>query len=281
MPELPEVETIRRDLISRAVGHNFAKVTVFDPNALLTHSSTEFCRKLQDKSITDIRRRGKYLLILLSNGETLILHLKMTGFLQTTRNGSNYVNSYTRASFCLTNGDEIHFCDKRRLGKIWLVENENEVIGKLGPEPLEKQFTPDLLGQLLKLRNVAIKALLCDQNLIAGIGNMYADEALFAARLHPLTKGTSLTDKQINQLHDAIVEVLKSAIGNGGASVDTYQRPGGELGFAQFFFKVAHRSGEFCLVCNSSIQRIAVRGRGTYYCPYCQQQHQSCDTPIT
>jgi len=155
---------------------------------------------------------------------------------------------------------------------MWLVKDTNPVINKLGPEPLEDSFTPQLLAQRLANHTVAIKALLCDQSFIAGIGNMYADEALFATKIHPLRPANSLTQDEIERLYYAIRRILWSAIDNKGASTDTYFRPGGEIGEAHFQFKVAHRGGKSCPNCATPIARIPIRNRGSYFCPKCQPQ---------
>jgi len=269
MPELPEVETIKRDLLSQVVGKVIEDVSLFDFNVVRSPSPEDFCEYLRCNAIADVRRRGKYLLFPLSSGKTLIIHLKMSGVLQLQLLPSE-TDVLPRAVLRLDNGGQLCFFDRRKLGAMWLVEDANEIIGKLGPEPLDKELTPRLLGELLGKRNVAIKALLCDQHVVAGIGNMYADEALFAARIHPLRKGKDLSVGEVKRLHTAIHEVLTFAIVNGGASVDTYQRPNGERGFAHFFFRVAHRYGESCYACNSRIRRTLIRGRGSYFCPKCQ-----------
>ena len=155
---------------------------------------------------------------------------------------------------------------------MWLVEDKNTIVGKLGPEPLEADFTPQVLLKRLNNRTAPIKALLCDQTFIAGIGNMYADEALFAARIHPLRSGKSLSRGEVKRLHSTIRQILSAAIGNKGASTDTYFRPDGTRGTAHFEFKVAHRRGQSCLVCGTPLERIVVRNRGTYFCPTCQPE---------
>jgi formamidopyrimidine-DNA glycosylase len=274
MPELPEVETIRRDLLPQLVGRGFEGVELSDAKVVHTPSSEEFTERIQGQEIKDVRRRGKYLIIPLSGGDTLIIHLKMSGFLH-FRALPDESEMRPRAVFRLDNGGELHFYDRRKLGMMWVTDDEDKIVGKLGPEPLDSEFTVEVLGAALGRYNVAAKTLLCDQHVIAGIGNMYADEALFAARIHPLTKGKDLTVNAVKRLHTAIREILASAIVNGGASVDTYQRPTGELGFAQFFFRVAHRRNESCLDCSSPLQRIVVRGRGTYFCPTCQVLNQA------
>jgi formamidopyrimidine-DNA glycosylase len=153
-----------------------------------------------------------------------------------------------------------------------LLNDSHTIAAKLGPEPLEADFAPRVLAQRLAKRKAPIKALLCDQSVIAGVGNMYADEALFAAKIHPLRTGESLSQEEIERLHSAIRQVLWSAIGNKGASTDTYIRPDGTLGTAHFEFKVAHGRGKSCSACGTHIERIVVRNRGTYFCPRCQPE---------
>jgi len=269
MPELPEVETVKNELLPYIVGHRVTGVTLFW-NGIVHHpSAEEFCSRLIGQVITGITRRGKYLVFSLNNGEALIFHLKMTGSLLLNP-ASAELERFIRAVLHLDNETRLYFRDPRKFGAMWLVEDANSVVGKLGPEPLEADFTPQVLAQRLSNRTAPIKALLCDQAFIAGVGNMYADEALFAARIHPLRPGGSLSRDEIKRLYHAIQRVLLAAIGNKGASTDTYFRPSGEIGTAHFQFQVAHRRGEHCPVCGTPIQRIVARNRGTYFCPNCQ-----------
>jgi formamidopyrimidine-DNA glycosylase len=157
------------------------------------------------------------------------------------------------------------------LGALWLVENEMTIVGKLGPEPLTPEFTAERLAKRLQKHKAPIKAVLLDQSFIAGMGNMYADEALFAARIHPLRQANSLSPQEIRNLQKAIVDVLRSAIDSKGASVDTYKRPDGQFGTAHSNFNVAHRGGKPCPICGTTIQRLAIRNRGSYFCPICQK----------
>jgi formamidopyrimidine-DNA glycosylase len=180
------------------------------------------------------------------------------------------VDRYVRAVFHLSNGHRFVFSDRRRLGVMWLVDDAGTVICKLGPEPLDKTFTPRVVQERLGRHHIPIKAALLDQHIMAGVGNMYADEALFAARIHPLRRADELSSNEVQALHNSIRRVLRAAIGSKGASVDTYVRPEGELGTAHFSFKVAHKGGEPCPVCGCPIERLAVQNRGTYFCPRCQ-----------
>ena len=250
MPELPEVETVKNELLPYITGRCVTGVTLFWEGIVRQPSAREFCSRLIGQTITGIARRGKYLIVGLNSEDLLIIHLKMTGSLLIGQDSSEPPR-FTRAI-------------------IRLDKNENSIIGKLGPEPLTAEFTHQVLTQRLAKRTAPIKALLCDQGFIAGIGNMYADEALFAAKIHPLRSGESLSQKEVERLHSAIQQILWSAISNKGASVANYFRPDGTLGTAHFEFKVAHGIGKTCPHCGTPIERIVVRNRGTYFCPKCQ-----------
>jgi len=267
MPELPEVETIKNELSPWVVAQMFTQVSILDAKLVCGGAAEEVRRKLIGQKVESLERRGKYLIFHLSDGKSLIMHLRMTGSLLLKHRG---VDRYARAFFNLSNGQRLVFNDRRRLGKIWLVDDADTVVCKLGPEPLDESFTPHILGQRLSRHHIPVKAALLDQCIVAGIGNMYADEALFAARIHPLRKADDLSPKEIQTLHNSIRRILRTAIGNKGASVDTYIRPEGELGTAHFNFKVAHKGGEPCPVCSSTIERIVVQNRGTCFCPRCQ-----------
>jgi len=269
MPELPEVETIKRDLASRIVGRSFAGVILNWPKTVQIPSSGQFSRRLMGKSIEEVDRRGKYLILRLSNGEALILHLRMSGSLL-LKPASAEPDPYFRAIFIFDDGTQLCFRDPRKLGVMWLVEDESAVVGKLGPEPLGPDFTAEVLAQRLRKRAAAIKAVICDQSVLAGVGNMYADEALFAAGIHPLRGAKSLSWEEVVRLHRALRLVLEAAIASSGASISDYRRPDGEPGAAQFEFQVAHRGGQPCPKCSTPIERIPIRNRGTYFCPRCQ-----------
>jgi formamidopyrimidine-DNA glycosylase len=268
VPELPEVETIRNELSPHVIGRRFTDVTVYDAKLVRQPSVEESRQKLIGKKINSLERRGKYLIFHLSGSMVMIIHLKMSGALLLN---PEQTNRHTRVIFHLDNGSQLIFTDRRRLGALWLVENERTIIGKLGPEPLTPEFTAELLAKRLQKHQAPIKAVLLDQAFIAGIGNMYADEALLAARIHPLQKANSLSPQEIRNLHKAIVDVLRSAINSKGASIDTYKRPDGQLGTAHSNFSVAHRGGKPCPICSTPIQRLAIRNRGSYFCPNCQK----------
>jgi len=270
MPELPEVETIKNELAPHIIGRGISGVSLIFEGIIRQPSVEEFHSRLIGQKITGVARRGKYLILDLTSGEALIIHLKMTGSLL-VKPTSAEADRFIRAILYLDNEIGIYFRDPRKLGRMWLVEDKNSIVGKLGPEPLEADFSHQILAQRLSKRTAPIKAVLCDQSLVAGIGNMYADEALFGARIHPLRTGKSLSPEEVEHLHSAIQQVLWSAINNKGASVDSYLRPSGEVGTAHFQFQVAHRGGQSCPVCGTPIQRISIRNRGSYFCPQCQQ----------
>jgi formamidopyrimidine-DNA glycosylase len=244
MPELPEVETIKNELAPHVIGRKITDITLFWEGMVKKPSLEEFRSRIIGQKITGLGRRGKYLIFNLSGGETLIIHLKMTGSLLLKA-----PHRFIRAIIHLDDGSQIYFRDPRKL---------------------KADFTAKTLAKALSKRTAPIKALLFDQKFIAGIGNMYADEALFRAKIHPLRSGGSLSPEEIKRLHQAIQQVLGAAINNKGASVDTYFRPGGQLGTAHFEFKVAHGRGKKCPRCGTPLERIAVRNRGSYFCPKCQ-----------
>ena len=272
MPELPEVETIKNDLRPTVEGHSFTSASIYWPKMVLQPSTEELCQHLPGQTINEIARRGKYLLFRLANGKTLIMHMRMTGSLliREIDGHSNELLKYITAEFRLNNKHDILFRDPRKFGTVSLVNDEIELEKKLGPEPLDPTFSIQSLSAKLTNRKAPIKAILCDQQIVAGIGNMYADEALFSAKLHPTRQANELQDKEVANLHQAIRDVLKKGISNAGASFSDYQRPNGQRGTQQDHFQVAHRGRQTCYVCSTPIERIPIRNRGTYFCPKCQ-----------
>lgn len=269
MPELPEVETIKNELLPHIVGHTIKGVSLLWERILRQPSPAEFHADISGQKISGLSRRGKYLVFQLGGDVCLIAHLKMSGSLLIGRSSPP---EYTRAIIHLDDGSDIFFRDPRKFGTLQLVKNIDSILCKLGPEPLSSGFIPETLYDSIKKRKAPIKAVLLDQGFIAGIGNMYADEALFTAGIHPLRAASSLSRTEVKRLHRAIQNVLQEAIGNKGASVNTYFRPNGAKGTAQSHFRVAHRGGKPCPTCNTPIQRIPVRNRGSYFCPRCQPE---------
>jgi formamidopyrimidine-DNA glycosylase len=216
-----------------------------------------------------VERHGKYLVFDLDNGGHLAMHLKLSGSLWVKKSESEVPN-YIKAVITLDDGEKIFFRDPRGFGRMWLVNDVCEITDKLGPEPLSPEFTLDVLAERLEGKSAPVKAVLLDQAVIAGIGNMYADEILYDAKIDPRRAASSLSKEEIGCIHKAIKKILPQAIASKGASVRDYFRPSGEEGMEQFNFKVAHQKKASC-ACGGPIERIVVRGRGTYWCPNCQK----------
>ncbi len=271
MPELPEVETIAADLRKQLVGRRFHTAHILWPRTLAAPDPASLNARLAGCAVVDVGRRGKYLLIGLDSGETLIVHLRMTGRLAVLRQDDpRLADDHVRARFALADGDQLVFTDARKFGRIWLTQNVTDVLGKLGPEPLDLSFTPGQLGQRLGSRRAAVKALLLDQSIIAGLGNIYADEALYLAGIHPLRPGASLTSAEIHRLFTAIQSVLVESIGARGTLLRDYRTPYGPEGAYQNRLRVYGQPGRPCPRCATPIERIRVAQRSTHFCPRCQ-----------
>lgn len=274
MPELPEVETVRRTLEPRLTGLKFTAVEILMPKIIKTPTPDQFKDIIIDKKITKISRRGKYLLLHLSGKQILLVHLRMTGRLTYVEKDTP-VAKHTHVVFTLSDGCQLRFCDTRQFGRLWLVAEAalEELSGfkDLGVEPLEDQFTRDYLKKELRRRHSRIKPLLLDQTFIAGLGNIYTDEALHRARINPERLSTTLTPHEIARLYRAIREVLQEGIENRGTTVRDFIDGYGRAGSFQELLRVYSREGEHCPVCNTSIVRKKIGGRSSYYCPHCQK----------
>jgi formamidopyrimidine-DNA glycosylase len=270
MPELPEVETVKNQLAPHVIGRTITKVTLLWDRMVKRQDPAEFLRLVAGQKIIEMTRQGKYLIVHLSNGSKLIIHLKMTGSLLLGTTESE-TPQYTRAIIHLDDGQNVFFRDPRKFGVLNLVKDLREIEGKLGPEPLESGFTLKGFSAGLVKRSAPVKSLILDQKFIAGVGNMYADEALFLARIDPRRPANSLKKTEIKRLFDAIHEVLIAGLKYGGASVVTYFHPDGTVGTAHQHFNVAHNQKKECPVCGGPIERVVVGGRGSYYCPRCQK----------
>jgi formamidopyrimidine-DNA glycosylase len=270
MPELPEVETIKNYLYPLVINHVIESVEFLWANTLLSPSITEFNKQINGHTIENIYRRGKYLVFRLSESYEMLVHFRMTGsFLVSSE--VRHVNKHIRAVVHLDKSVKMFFIDPRKFGKFQLVYGESDSFLKLGTEPLSDDFTVAFLTRALTDRKIPIKAFLVDQSCIAGIGNMYADEALYAAHIKPMRLTDSLSAGDVDALYRSIRNVLRQAIAYGGASVSDYMHPDGSKGRAQEYFKVAHRKGQNCYICGRAIERAVVRQRGTYFCPFCQK----------
>jgi formamidopyrimidine-DNA glycosylase len=271
MPELPEVETIANGLRRPLIGRTFTDVRVGWENIIARPAVPEFQRRIRGQQILGIRRRGKYLIFDLSGGDSLLIHLKMTGQL-TVRPGDAPADKYGHTVFHLDDGTQLRFLDMRKFGRVYLVTDESEVVGDLGPEPLAEDFTLSEFSALIRQRRRTLKPLLLNQQFMAGIGNIYADEALFVAGIHPQRKADTLTDEEVERLYRAIRQVLRQAVADQGTTFDgAYRKVDGEEGEHQENLRVFRRKGQPCPRCGSTIERIVVGGRGTHFCPCCQR----------
>ncbi len=271
MPELPEVETIRRDLSERVRGRTITAVDVPGDRVSLVQvpSTQEFRRGLVGRRIEGTDRRGKYLSFRLSDGRSWLVHLRMTGALLHRRAGAP-PDPYVRAVVSLDDGTELRFSDMRKFGTMWLVPDPELVVGRLGLEPLDGKFTKSRLRELMARRSAPVKSFLMDQHAIAGLGNIYADESLFAARIHPQRPASSLSQAEVRRLHRAVRRVLRDALGDRGSSFRDYVDADGREGMHQFRVKVFRRTGQPCYVCGREIARVKVGGRSSHYCSHCQ-----------
>ncbi|MDQ4048946.1 MAG: bifunctional DNA-formamidopyrimidine glycosylase/DNA-(apurinic or apyrimidinic site) lyase [Actinomycetota bacterium] len=275
MPELPEVETIRRQLAPHLEGRVLCDLGVLDPRWCQPAHPDELADAVQGRRIERVSRRGKYLLVGLEEEVTLVMHLRMTGnLLLVSEEEDQAGRPYVRARLALDDGHRVLFCDPRRFGTGEVLLGADAVEdyfgSRLGIEPLSPDFTADALRALASDRRAPVKAFLLAQERVAGVGNIYADEALFRARLHPLRPVGSLRRGQIASLRDAVVESLEAGIDARGATIDDFRHADGASGSFQDRFLVHRREGEPCPRCGSKIRKLRAAGRGTYVCPRCQ-----------
>lgn len=274
MPELPEVETIRRDLEEKIKGKRIEGVIIKNEKSVKAPTPQQFVQKMEKKMLDETSRRGKYLILGLDSGDSLVLHLGMTGRLIYSRAGEEV--DYSRVIFLLENDAQLSFTDIRGFGGLWFVPDERfgEVVptlAKLGPEPLEKNFTLKKFKKLLEGKRGKIKTLLMDQTFIAGIGNVYAQEALFLSGIHPTRSPSSLLHQEIEKLYHNLLNVLREAISYRGSSINSYVDLDGRQGNYEPRLRVYGRGGSNCPRCGCVIERMEVGGRGTYLCSRCQK----------
>lgn len=265
MPELPEVETFARALEPELIGRTIKSADLRWMRTLAMPSSKKFKEQIHGQKIKEVTRRAKYLILRLS-GFDLLIHLRMSGDLH-IRNSTIRPEKHDRLVIKLSGNKSLVFNDTRKFGRVWLTSTPEDVLGKLGPEPLSKDFTPKWLLTALHKKHRQLKPLLLDQTFLAGLGNIYTDEALHIAKLHPLGMSDSVNEKQAKALHEAILKVLKEGIKRNGASIDWAYR-GGEF---QNYFRVYDQDGQPCVVCGTEIQKLVVGQRGTHICPNCQR----------
>jgi formamidopyrimidine-DNA glycosylase len=273
MPELPEVETIRRQLEPELVGRRIESVEVFDPRLTRPVPPREVERACAGRLIEAVERRGKYLLLRLDENRSLVMHLRMTGNLVIGEPRADV--RYLRAVIRLEAAGSVLFTDARRFGTAVVLDDddlEEYMTPRAGIEPLSERLTADEIGELAAGRRAPLKSFLLVQSGIAGIGNIYADEALWRAELHPLSPAGSTRPEHWERLRKGIVDTLEAGLANGGASIDDYRDARGEEGRMQDEFLVHTREGLPCLRCGTEIRRIVVGGRSTYFCPGCQKR---------
>ncbi len=264
MPELPEVETIARNLRPVLTGKTIRSADLRWERTLAIPEPAEFIQRVRGQRIETTSRRGKFLILELSS-DTLLIHLRMSGDLS-THNGSYQPQKHDHLLLSLSDATTLVFTDPRKFGRVWLISATEQILAGLGPEPFDPAFTASSLYEQLRGRSRQLKPLLLDQTFIAGLGNIYTDEALNLAGLHPLTRSDQITAAQAEKLWNAIRQVLETGIANNGASIDWVYR-GGEF---QNHFRVYGRAGEPCPACNTPVERIVVGQRGTHLCPTCQ-----------
>lgn len=270
MPELPEVETFVRALRVPLIGRTIIGLRNDWPRHIAILAPDVFRERIIGRGIEALSRRGKYLVFTLSYDETLIIHLRMSGHLSVVA-AATPADPYAHTVFELDDGNELRFRDPRKFGRVYLVHDPADVLGSLGPEPLGPGFTAEVLAAGLRRRKRVIKPLLLDQTFIAGIGNIYADEALFEAGIRPTRRSDTLSRDEAFALHAAIRNVLAMGIAREGASIGTYLKADGTKGDMQNAVAVFRRTGQSCTVCGHPIERIVLGGRSTHFCPECQK----------
>lgn len=273
MPELPEVETVKENLKKRLINTKINDVKVLYNNIIAYPDTNTFEKTLKNKKVKDITRRGKFIIFDLED-YYLLSHLRMEGkyFI---KNKNDQINKHEHVIFNLDNNQELRYMDTRKFGKMFLIQKENiDTIGplkELGLEPFDKKLTSNYLKEKIKNKIIPIKTALLDQSIIAGIGNIYADEILFLAHVNPLKKSNTLKEKELNNIIKSTKEVLNKAIAKGGTTIHTYTSVDGIKGTYQDSLFVHNKEKELCKVCQTQIKKIKVGGRGTYYCPHCQK----------
>ena len=274
MPELPEVETIRAHLAPHLEGRRLERVEILDPRLTRPQDPREVAAELDGERVTAVERRGKYLVVRFETDRALLIHLRMTGSLHHAPAGALDEDPYRRAVVTLDNGSDVGYRDVRRFGT-WLLlepgELEPYLAVKVGPEPLERRFTTRFLAARLKNRKAPVKAALLDQRTVAGLGNIYVDEGLWFARLHPHRPAGELGDDEIRAVHRGVRRALARGIARQGATLRDYRTPDGGSGSMQHEFNVYGREGEPCPRCGTPIEKTRAGGRGTWYCPACQR----------
>ena len=272
MPELPEVETVRRRLLPHLAGRVLSEIEILDHRLTDPEPPAVIASRLEGVRVEMLGRRGKYLIVQLDDGAALLVHLRMTGNLLWLPEPPEVDPRFLRARAYLDDGSYLAYTDARRFGTWRVAEDGAEayLAGKLGPEPLGDWKAPDLV-RALSGRKAPVKAALLDQRVVAGVGNIYADEALFAARIHPASPAGRLSRARVARVHAAVIAALEAGIEAQGASIRDFRTPDGGYGSGQERFVAYGRGGEPCVVCGTPLRRTVIAQRGTSYCPRCQR----------
>jgi formamidopyrimidine-DNA glycosylase len=274
VPELPEVETIRAGLEPSLIGRTLEQVDISDPRLTRPHEPREIAAELEGETVEALDRRGKYLVVRFETGRVLLIHLRMTGSLLLVRDGNSVEDPYRRAVVRLDNGSDVAYRDVRRFGT-WLLLEPGEVeaylASRVGEELLERRLSAKALQPALERRRAPIKAVLLDQRVFPGVGNIYADEALWWAQIHPLRPAASLDRAELQLLLRGVRKSLQHGIARQGATLRDYRGADGRAGSMQNEFRVYGRADEPCARCGTAIEKTRAGGRGTWYCPNCQR----------
>ena len=272
MPEMPEVETVRRTLLPLIKGKTIKEVTVWYPK-IITGDAKEFARQLAGKKIVTIDRYAKYLLIRLSDNLTIVSHLRMEGKYRLVKINTKK-DKHDHVQIIFSDNSALRYNDVRKFGRMQLIktgtEKEKTGIGKIGAEPNSAAFTVSYLQTGLARKKKNIKSTLLDQSVVAGLGNIYVDEVLWETKIHPLSQANSIPAKKVAQLHDNINSLIELAIAERGTTVHTYLDANGKTGGFQKMLQVYGHKGEPCVRCGTPLEKIKVNGRGTTFCPKCQ-----------
>jgi formamidopyrimidine-DNA glycosylase len=273
MPELPEVESVRRSLLDRIVGQRIRDLRIGDfPGVLADDRVEDVQARIVGREVQGVRRRAKYLIVDLDDGTAIVVHLRMTGRLSAVPHDEPPLR-FQHLTIEFENGLDLRFSDQRKFGRVVHTHGDDvrRLEGKLGLEPLTPEFTAEWLEARLRRRPGKIKAVLLDQGLIGGLGNIYADEALFLARIHPERRANTLTPEEVRRLHRAIRGVLRAAVDGRGTTFSTFEDASGNRGRYGGKLRVYGRGGKApCPTCGAPLERIVVGGRGTSFCPSCQ-----------
>lgn len=278
MPELPEVETVRQTLTQLIVGKMIHTVQVLLPRIIQRPDDIRrFETEVAGHRIVEVGRRGKFLRIVL-DGLVLVSHLRMEGRYGLYQ-ADDAIEKHTHVIFKFTDGTELRYKDVRQFGTMHLFlpgeEFTQKPLAKLGLEPLEDSFTPEVFRQVISRRTTKIKPVLLNQEYVVGLGNIYVDESLFRAGIHPEYPADKLTASELNRLHAAIVSTLQEAVSAGGSSIKSYVNGQGEMGMFQHSLRIYGRKGEACLECGGPVEKTVVGGRGTHFCPQCQPPYKT------